>query len=29
MELKHNNPNGEIVLVSKLNLVKQFLFEKL
>ncbi len=24
MGLKHNNPNGEIVLASKLNLVKHF-----
>jgi len=24
MGLKHYNPNGEIVLASKLNLVKQF-----
>jgi len=26
MGLKHNNPNGEIVLARKLNLVQQFLF---
>jgi len=29
MGLKHYNHNSEIVLASKFNLVKQFLFEKL
>jgi len=27
MGLKHNNPNGEIVLASNLNLVKQFFWK--
>jgi len=29
MELKHNNPNVEIVLAIKLNLFKQFFFWKI
>jgi len=28
MELKHNNPNGDIVLANKLNVVKQLFLEK-